>query len=108
LCPECKKPYQASEKDCELLNVPAGSSPVLYKPDGCDACNHLGYRGRRGIYEVIEVDDQLRNMIHDGSGEHVMETYARTRGPSIRDDGIALALKGETSLEEVLRVTREN
>lgn len=108
LCPECKTPYQATAKDCEVLGVPADDSQILYHPAGCDACNHLGYRGRRGIYEVIEIDDDLRNMIHDGSGEHIMESYARSRSESIRDDGIALVIRGETSLEEVLRVTREN
>ena len=108
LCSECKIPYQASEKDCEVLGVNSSNAPTLYRPDGCDVCNHLGYRGRRGIYEVIEIDDGLRNMIHDGSGEHVMEAHARTLTPSIRSDGINLALKGETSLEEVLRVTQES
>jgi len=108
LCEDCKTPYRASEKECEALGVDPANSPTLYKPNGCEACSHLGYRGRRGIYEVIEVDDGLRNMIHDGSGEHIMEAHARTKTPSIRSDGVNLALQGETSLEEVLRVTREN
>ncbi len=108
LCPDCKKPVQASEKDCEVLGVSKDNPPILYQPVGCEACNHLGYRGRTGIYELIEVDDELRNMIHDGSGEHIMESYARTKTPGIRDDGIRRVLNGETSLEEVLRVTRES
>jgi type II secretory ATPase GspE/PulE/Tfp pilus assembly ATPase PilB-like protein len=58
--------------------------------------------------ELVVVDDQFRTMIHDGAGEHELERYARTLTPSIRDDGRAKVLKGETTIEEVLRVTRED
>ena len=59
-------------------------------------------------YELVLVDDHLRTMIHDGAAEHEMERYARTLTPSIRDDGRAKVLAGSTTLEEVLRVTRED
>ena len=67
-----------------------------------------GYRGRTGIYELVVVDDQMRTMIHDGAAEHELERYARTLTPSIRDDGRDKVLRGETTIEEVLRVTRED
>jgi general secretion pathway protein E len=67
-----------------------------------------GYRGRTGIYELVAVDDAMRTMIHDGAGEHELERHARTLSPSIRDDGRAKVLHGDTSLEELLRVTRED
>jgi general secretion pathway protein E len=67
-----------------------------------------GFRGRSGIYELIAVDDHMRTMIHDGSSEQDLERYARTGSPSIRDDGRNKVLAGETTLEEVLRVTRED
>ena len=67
-----------------------------------------GYRGRTGIYELVSVDDTMRTMIHDGAGEHELERYARTLSPSIRDDGRAKVMSGNTSLEELLRVTRED
>ena len=54
------------------------------------------------------VDDHFRTMIHDGAPEHDMERYARTVTPSIRDDGRAKVLSGVTTMEEVLRVTRED
>jgi general secretion pathway protein E len=63
--------------------------------------------GRSGIYEVVLVDETIRNMIHDGAAEHEIENYARTKFAGITDDGIRLVLSGDTSLEEVLRVTRE-
>jgi general secretion pathway protein E len=68
----------------------------------------VGYRGRTGIYELIAVDDHMRTMIHDGSSEQDLERYARTATPGIRDDGRRKVMEGETTLEEVLRVTRED
>jgi general secretion pathway protein E len=108
LCPDCKQPYTANDKDCEMLGVAPASPPTLYKAVGCDTCNQLGYHGRVGIYELLEVDDRLAQMIHDGAGEHEMEAYARTRLPGLRQDGIRNVLAGNTTLEEVLRVTRED
>ncbi len=108
ICPECRQSYQANEHDCALLGIPVEQAPTLYRPgEGCSHCNHLGYRGRTGIYELISVDDTLRGMIHDGAGEHEMEKYARQYSPSIRSDGFRRVLNGETSLEEVLRVSQE-
>jgi general secretion pathway protein E len=86
--------------------VPADQpAPQIWRP-GRDAGN--GYRGRMGIYELVMIDDQIRTMIHDGAAEHDLERYARTLTPSIRDDGRAKILRGDTTVEEVLRVTRED
>ncbi len=108
LCPECKKPYTPDQSEAELLGLPADNPPTLYMPGGCDKCQQTGYQGRSGIYELIEVDDELKTLIHDGSGEHALEQCVRKHSPSIRSDGIRRILAGETSLEEVLRVTRED
>jgi general secretion pathway protein E len=106
LSPESKQPFQAGEYERRLLNLsPEDPSPILYRP-GRDGGS--GYRGRSGIYELIVVDDQMRTMIHDGASEQEMEKYARHATPSIRDDGRAKVLRGETTIEEVLRVTRED
>ncbi len=70
--------------------------------------DEIGYLGRTGIYELITVDNTMRTMIHDGAGEHELERYARTLGPSIREDGVRKILDGTTTLEEVLRVTRSD
>jgi general secretion pathway protein E len=106
LSPESKQPFQAGEYERRLLNLsPDEPSPILYRP-GRDGGS--GYRGRSGIYELIVVDDQMRTMIHDGASEHELEKYARNTTPSIRDDGRAKVLRGETTIEEVLRVTRED
>jgi general secretion pathway protein E len=104
LDPATRIPYPASEYESRLLNVDPASPPTLYKAPADDQ----GYQGRTGIYELVQVDNTMRTMIHDGAGEHELERYARTLGPSIRDDGIRKILAGETTLEEVVRVTRSD
>jgi len=106
LNPDTKQPYTAGEYERRLLNLGPSEPPVtLYRPSS-EPGN--GYRGRSGVYELISVDDHMRTMIHDGSSEQELERYARTASPSIRDDGRAKVLAGETTLEELLRVTRED
>ncbi len=106
LNPQTRIAAPASEYERRLLNVPPNeAAPQIWRP-GRDAGN--GYRGRMGIYELVTVDDRIRSMIHDGAAEHDLEKYARTLTPSIRDDGRAKILRGETTVEEVLRVTRED
>jgi general secretion pathway protein E len=106
LHPESKEPFQAGDYERRLLNLGQNDpSPVLYRP-GREAGG--GYRGRTGIYELVLIDDAMRTMIHDGASELELDRYARTLTPSIRDDGRRRVLAGETTIEEVLRVTRED
>ena len=100
---DTKVPYTAREYECRTLNADPANPPTLYKPADDDA---NGFRGRTGIYELIAIDDTIRTMIHDGASEQNLEKYARTLTPSIRDDGQRRVLKGHTTLEEVLRVSR--
>lgn len=108
LCPDCKEPYEPDEAERELMGLAADEVPTLYRPVGCEVCNHQGYRGRTGIYELVPVDDEMRQLIHDQAGEPVLERHARRTSPSIRADGWRRVRAGETSIEEVLRVTRED
>jgi len=109
LCSHCKEETIPNEKDCELLGIAPDKKPVIYraKLHGCEHCHNLGYQGRTGIYELIEIDDPLRSMIHDGKNEIEMLEYARQRSVGLRQDGLRRILKGDTSIEEVLRVTQE-
>jgi general secretion pathway protein E len=105
LNPENKVPFEAGEYERRLLGLaPEDPSPTLYRPGPGPG----GFRGRTGIYELVIVDDAMRTMIHDEAAEHELERYARTMTPSIRDDGLDRVLRGETTVEEVLRVTRED
>jgi general secretion pathway protein E len=107
LNPATREAYTAGEYERRLLNLPDDApSPTLYRPSTSDPTN--AYRGRTGIYELVIVDDNMRTMIHDGASEHELERYARTRTPGIRDDGRAKILSGVTTIEEVLKVTRED
>ena len=106
LCNDCKQPYTASESDCRTLNVPGDNPPTLYQPGGCVTCNQLGYRGRTGIYELVAVNDAMRTLIHDGTGEQELDRLARETTPGIRQDGWRRVLDGITSVAEVLRVTQ--
>lgn len=102
---DTKVAYTATEYECKLLGVDPANPPTLYKP-GAGA--NGGYRGRTGIYELIAVDEVMRTMIHDGASEQDLDRHARKTSQSIRADGRRRVLAGETTLEEVLRVTRED
>ncbi|MGD8629564.1 MAG: type II secretion system ATPase GspE [Gammaproteobacteria bacterium] len=106
LCTECREPYKASPVDCAALGIEVDETRTLYRANGCASCNQLGYRGRTGIYELIEINDAMRAMIHDGDGEIELEREARKLSPSIRQDGWRKVLEGVTTVEEVLRVTQ--
>ncbi len=107
LCPHCKQPHTATASELDYLKQPVGATLTIYSATGCDKCNQTGYLGRTGIYELVLVDDALRNLIHDGAGEHQLERQARLRTRGIRDDGILKILEGITSIEELMRVTRD-
>jgi general secretion pathway protein E len=109
LCPDCKKPHEPSEHECGILGIAASEARnnIIFRPSGCAACNHTGYRGRTGIHELLIVDERIRDLVHEGRGEQSIEKYIRKETLSIREDGCQRVLKGETALEEVLRVTRE-
>lgn len=102
---DTKVPYTASEYECKMLGVDPANPPTLFRPgEGPNG----GFKGRTGIYELIAVDDAMRTMIHDGVSEQELERHARKTSGSIRADGRRRVLEGSTTLEEVLRVTRED
>ena len=102
---ETKIRYTATEYECEALGSDPKNPPTLYK---AGSGGNRGFVGRTGIYELITLDDSMREMIHDGVSEHEFERYARNSSPSIRADGRRQTLMGRTTLDEVLRVTRED
>ena len=104
LCPDCRRQRPATRSELDFLQQPTA---VVYEADGCEACQHSGYRGRTGIYELVLIDETLRQLIHDRASEHDLTAYARRSCPSIRDDGKHKILNGVTTVAEVLRVTLE-
>jgi general secretion pathway protein E len=91
-----------------MLGVEADQPLTLYRAVGCAQCNQMGYRGRSGLFELLPVDDTVRRMIHDGAGEQTIEAHARQYSNSLRDDGLRCVIAGETTLEEVLRVSADD
>jgi general secretion pathway protein E len=108
LCPECRREDVASDADAALTGGVLRSGETLWRAVGCDACHGDGYRGRAGVYEVVAVDDAFQKLIHDGASEAELEAHARAAGnPALLDDGVAKLREGITTIEEVVRVARE-
>jgi general secretion pathway protein E len=110
LCPQCRRRHVPDAAECRLLGLDPASAAQhpIFVAAGCEACNQSGYQGRTGIFELLRVDEPLRALIHDGASEAKLREHARTEGMlSIREDGLRWVGGGLTSIEEVLRVTRE-
>lgn len=103
LCQACRVPHQPTHSECERLSIT--QNDPIFQAQGCSECKQTGYRGRTAIYELIPIDNTLRELIHEGAGEQAMLMHARKTAPSLMADGRRRVLAGETSLEEVLRVT---
>jgi general secretion pathway protein E len=106
LCEDCKTPVLADKTGRALLGVAQSQEDIThYRAKGCEHCKYTGYRGRTGIYELIEVDDRLRALIHGGAGEQEMLEMARIHYPGVLEDARRRVLAGETSVAEISRVT---
>ena len=104
LCPACKVAARPGPLEQAFLGGYAQGS-TIYRAEGCDECGFSGFKGRTGIYELVVVDDSLREMIHDRASEQAMTACARRTSPAIADDGRAKVCAGVTSVQEVMRVT---
>lgn len=108
LCGRCKTPYQLDQEEIKRLKWPweeGEELPTVYRPGQCPACNRLGYKGRMAIHEVLVVTDTLERMINEGSHTDQIRKTAMSEGmePMLLD-GWAKVARGETSIEEILRV----
>jgi general secretion pathway protein E len=108
LCTRCKKPAPAGAELMRELGVAAGVVPTIFEQVGCRECAGTGYRGRSGIYELLEVDDQTRRLILARTPADQIKAAAVARGMrTLRDDGWRKVLEGVTTTAEVLRVTQD-
>ena len=108
ICPVCRRPYLPPRS----LLEEAGWRPddlrqgTFFRGEGCRNCHDSGFRGRRGVYEVMEVDAQLREVLQHGADESRIRENLRRRGwLDLRSEGLLLVRDGLTTLEEVMRVT---
>lgn len=113
ICPNCKEPYGPSEVEKSyFLNsslLDSASSFYLYRGKGCDACLGKGYLGRTGIFELLVVNDPIRQIISLKADAMRIRNAAVSQGMrTLRSDGLEKALQGITTVEEVLRVTQKD
>ncbi len=109
VCPECSRPYMAAEASLRALGLsPSEAGRRLRRGTGCSDCMQTGYHGRTGLFELLLVDDEVRDMVTDRTGASAIKQRAVERGMrTLRDDGVRKVLAGRTTSEEVLRVTQE-
>ena len=108
ICPKCKEPAELLPSDMRSLGVDAVqlAHAQISKGRGCEACRNGGYKGRAGIFEFFQVDDEIRHMINEGGTTLQLRKRAREMGMrTMREDGIRKVLSGMTTAEEVIGVT---
>jgi len=106
ICPECRREYQPTESELRELGLTAGQGQFFIGA-GCSKCFNTGYKGRTGIYELMMVDEQIREMINARQTAGVIKQKAIEKGlQTLRMDGARKVLAGATTIAEVLRVTQ--
>jgi len=107
LCPKCRDAYVPGGEELRILGLTAreAQAVTLYRPVGCEYCAESGYRGRTGIFEILELDDAIRRLIAGSAAESMIRAAGVEAGMvPIGEDGLSKVLAGETSLEELRRV----
>jgi type IV pilus assembly protein PilB len=108
ICPDCRESYEPDEDLLEQLGAEAGDlrGTTLFFGKGCEGCHHTGYRGRMGVFEILTMDETIKNLVQTGvSMEELREAAIRQGMRTLRSAGLQAALEGRTTLEEVLRET---
>jgi type IV pilus assembly protein PilB len=108
ICSECRTPYDPSEAVLNQLGLAAHEigDKHFYTGRGCDRCDQSGYRGRRGLYELLDMTDPLRELITERAPTVELKQKAVELGMrTLREDGLRNIFNGETTIEEVLKYT---
>jgi type II secretory ATPase GspE/PulE/Tfp pilus assembly ATPase PilB-like protein len=112
LCGECKQAYQPKPELVKKAGLPADKIDAFYRPPraesgGCPKCGGLGYMGRVGVYELLEINDRIRDLIRDKAPASQIRAEARKNGMlNMREEGLRLVVRGVTSIEELLKVVK--
>jgi general secretion pathway protein E/type IV pilus assembly protein PilB len=109
VCPNCKEPYTPTDYEKEVLKLDDQklSGMTVYRGRGCNECSRTGYRGRQGIYEIFQLDDEVRRLIYEKSPANVIRARARELGMrTLREDGVRKIMAGVTTPEEVISITQ--
>jgi general secretion pathway protein E len=109
ICPDCKEPLAAGEMAPMRQRLGDEFPAVLYNGRGCRRCQGTGYRGRLGIFEMMVVTDEIRSRILENTSAQELRKLAAKQGMrSLRDDGFRHLHEGRTTIEEILRVTKDD
>ncbi len=107
VCEHCKEPYEPTKEELRELGLPESERFVFYRGKGCEHCLGTGYRGRTGIFEVLELDEELKKLINQTQDANEIRKLARKKGfRTMLEDGIDKILKGITTSSEVLSVIK--
>jgi type II secretory ATPase GspE/PulE/Tfp pilus assembly ATPase PilB-like protein len=112
LCPHCKNSYEAFEEEWGIIQAALpqarqDTKPILYKARGCKFCNHIGYSGRSGIFEIMPLTNKMKELVMRNTSIHAVKSLARQEGMvTLWESGVKKVLKGLVSLEELMRVAR--
>ena len=106
LCPHCREKYCPDIRERRILAAVTDQTvEELYRPAGCPRCNGTGYSGRRAIYEMMEIDEEIRSMILSGAPPHEIRMYQRRKGEAgLKDQVVKMVLRGETGIEEMEKI----
>ena len=108
LCPHCRKKRLATEEEKRLLKQDTYKEMEIYEPTGCDLCNHTGYFGRTGVFEIMEVNEELQRLIAEGSdAKNLIHAAKRNGMRTLRENGVRDVLAGITSIEELQKASYE-
>ena len=108
ICRQCRTPFEPTETQLSLLNLSPHDlgDKVFYYGRGCSACNDTGYKGRKGIFELLIVNDAIRSMINERAPTVVLRQKAVELGMvTLREDGLRSIFEGDTTIEEVVKYT---
>jgi general secretion pathway protein E len=106
LCTACAQPWQPQAADLRVAQLPLDTQGHFFKAIGCPACRGTGYRGRRAVSEILLMDDTLRDLIVTRASLIKIKAHARSSGTRLlRESALACVQRGESSLDELNRVT---
>jgi len=109
ICENCKVSYRIDSATAKMLGMKPDDKNVAYKGTGCKTCKSTGYKGRIGLIETLVLSSGIRNLILEKSEERKIRDLARKEGMNtLRENGIKKIIRGDTTIEEVLRVTIED
>ncbi|MBI4879156.1 MAG: type II/IV secretion system protein [Planctomycetes bacterium] len=108
LCPHCRQPQRAEESELRAIGLDAEATRgrQLYRAEGCARCDRTGFRGRVGVFELLEMDSGLRELVFEGAATHLVRERARVTGrmTTLLEDGARKVLSGTTTVPEILRI----